>query len=113
MTQTAPKWYWQTYLTTLSNMATLTGTRLDKQTPWSIGVQITLVDNRLDIVLTDKGMPMPNAEPPISNASNTDVHFIDLPAGGFGGFCLRCLHHTLPKSEQATSVHQPSTYRYA
>ena len=59
------------------------------QTPGPIDVQCTLVDNGLDIALTDTGLPMPNNEPPIGNAPNTDVQFVDLPEGGFGWFLIK------------------------
>lgn len=59
------------------------------QEPGPIEVQCTLVGNGLDIALTDTGEPMPNGEPPIGNAPNTNVQFADLPEGGFGWFLIK------------------------
>jgi serine/threonine-protein kinase RsbW len=82
------------------------------QKPGPIGVQCTLVGSGLDIALTDTGEPMPNGEPPIGNAPNTNVQFADLPEGEFGWFLIK-IKSTFPKRATGETQLRPESRSYS
>jgi serine/threonine-protein kinase RsbW len=62
--------------------------------PGKIEVVMRRHDPDLRFDITDSGLPMPGAEPPLGHLRGV-MEIDDLPEGGFGWFLIRSLSHSL------------------
>ncbi len=53
------------------------------------------VEDGMNIVIRDKGRPMPDGKPPIGELPEIPSDLVDLPEGGFGWFLIRELARDL------------------
>ncbi|KUJ85384.1 ATPase [Ruegeria marisrubri] len=59
--------------------------------PALVQVECRFGPNRLDILISDTGRPLPGARPPDGEPASVDTPLQDLPEGGFGWFLIRQL----------------------
>lgn len=60
-----------------------------------IEVALSVDDNELAFRITDRGLPMPNGEPPKGTLAPMTGEISELPEGGFGWFLIHELAHDL------------------
>ena len=59
--------------------------------PGPVRIACSLVDDRLDIRISDAGRPLPDERLPAGRPADLDVPLQDLPEGGFGWFLIKSL----------------------